>query len=128
MLYFCNNICMYFIFSLFYILCIFNLMCFVFPVFKLFLIYFCNFVLSNISIFFHVLPIFSILYILCLVFFYIFFIIFLMSIFCIPSFIIFLHFYFPYLFSSTRHHWAELVIESPCPDVCGSAPSGAVFF
>ena len=24
------------------------------------------------------------------------------------------------LFSPTRPHWAELVIESPCPSVCGS--------
>ena len=35
-------------------------------------------------------------------------------------------------FSPTRPHWAELVIESPCPSVdmcvCVSAPSGAVFF
>ena len=31
-------------------------------------------------------------------------------------------------FSPTRPHWAELVIESPCPCVEMSAPSGAVFF
>ena len=32
------------------------------------------------------------------------------------------------LFSPTRPHWAELVIESPCPWRCLSAPSSAVFF
>ena len=40
--------------------------------------------------------------------------------------------YMASLFSPTQPHWAELVIESPCPCVCGSvclsAPSSAVFF
>ena len=31
------------------------------------------------------------------------------------------------VFSPTWPHWAELVIESPCPSVCLCAPSGAVF-
>ena len=31
-------------------------------------------------------------------------------------------------FSPTLPHWAELVIESPCPYVCLFAPSSAVFF
>ena len=36
--------------------------------------------------------------------------------------------FFFFFFSPTRPHWAELVIESPCPDVSVIAPSGAVFF
>ena len=31
-------------------------------------------------------------------------------------------------FSLNRPHWADSVIESPCPSVCVSAPLGAVFF
>ena len=31
-------------------------------------------------------------------------------------------------FSLNRPHWVDSVIESLCPTVCGSAPSGAVFF
>ena len=32
------------------------------------------------------------------------------------------------LFSPTRPHWAELVIESACPSVCLFAPASAAFF
>ena len=32
-----------------------------------------------------------------------------------------------YIFSPTRPHWAELVVELPCPCVWMCAPSGAVF-
>ena len=31
-------------------------------------------------------------------------------------------------FLLNQPHWDDSVIESPCPDVCGSAPSGAIFF
>ena len=42
------------------------------------------------------------------------------------------HFLNGFKFSLNRPHWADSVVESPCPSVCvlvrGSAPSSAVFF